>query len=74
MAMPKATVHKDAGAVLSKYEIRMTWQPLMVQPISETSLPQTTSHNHLRIRVFRPDGRHILMALLCGESVHIDSF
>ena len=29
----------------------MSWQSFVVQPISESTLPQTPTHNHLRLRV-----------------------
>ena len=34
------------------------------------TLPQTTPHNHLRLRVFRPYRRHIRMPLLRREFIH----
>ena len=74
MSMPKAPVHEDARPVFPQHQVWMPRQSLMIQPISETSLPQATTHNHLRLRVLRPDGRHIFMTLLFGESVsHIAS-
>jgi hypothetical protein len=37
MPMPKATIHKDAGAVFSHDNVGMSWQPLMAEPVSESS-------------------------------------
>ena len=73
MSMPEAPIHKDARPVFPQHQVRMPRQSFMVQPISESSLPQATSHNHLRLRVLRLDSRHVGMSLLCGESVHITS-
>ncbi len=42
----------------------------MVKPVSESSLPQSTSHNHLRLRILRPDCRHINVSLLWSEVIH----
>ena len=63
MPMPKATIHKDARSVFTHYDVRLARQPWMVEPIVEPVPPQPTTHHHLRLRVFRPDSRHILMAL-----------
>ena len=37
MPMPKATIHKDAGAVFSHDNVGMSWQPLMAESVSEAS-------------------------------------
>ena len=37
MPMPKATIHKDAGAVFPHDNVGMSWQPLMAESVSESS-------------------------------------
>lgn len=39
VSMPKASVDKDAGAVLAKDKVGMTRQTRIVQPIAETLFP-----------------------------------
>ena len=74
VSMPEASIHEDARPVFPQHQVWMPRQSLMIQPISESSTPQPTTHNHLRLRVLRPDGRHIFMTLLFCESVnHIAS-
>ena len=70
MTMPEAPVHKDARPVLSQHQVGMSRQPLMVQPIPESPLPQPTPHNHLRLRVLRLDSRHVIIPLLRAKMVH----
>ena len=70
MSMPEAPVHKHACPVLAQHQIGMPWQPLVIQSVSESSLPQPLAHNQLRLRVLRPNRRHILTALLGREFIH----
>ena len=72
MSMPEAPVHKDARAILPQYQIRMPWQSLMVQSVSESPLPQSTAHNHLRLRILPSDRRHVCVSLLWSEFIHIE--
>ena len=46
VSVPEAPVHKDARSIFPQHQVRMPRQSFMVQPISEPSLPQPTSHNH----------------------------
>ena len=71
MSMPEASIYKDARPIFPQHQVRMPGQSFVVQPIAESSFPKTTPHNHLRLRVLRPNSRHVPMALLCGELVHI---
>ena len=57
--MPETSIYKDAGPVLPQYQVRMSGQPLVVQTITESPTPQPFAHNHLRLRVLRPNRRHI---------------
>ena len=59
MSMPETPVHEDARPVFLQHQIRMTRQPLVVEPIAESPLPQPTPHYHLGLRVLPPDGRHV---------------
>ena len=45
VTMPKATVDKDARAILPQHNIRMTRQARIIQPITKTMLPQIMTHN-----------------------------
>ena len=65
VTMPEATIHKDTCPILPQHQVRMPRQPLVVQPITKSSLPQPSPHNHLRLRVLRPNSRHVIMSLLC---------
>ena len=64
MSMPEAPIHEDASPVFPQHQVRMPWQPLVIQSISESPLPQPTTHNHLRLRILRPNSRHVIMTLL----------
>ena len=55
VSMPEASIYKDARPILPQYQVWMSWQPLVVQPIPEPTFPQSTPHNHLRLRVLRVD-------------------
>ena len=72
-SLPETAIHKDTRPILPKHQVRMSWQPLMVQPIPESPTPQPTPHNHLRLRVLRPNSCHVIMTLLCREFIHISS-
>ena len=45
--------------------------PMMMALMERSTLSLCLAKNHLRLRVLRPDSRHILMPLLCSELVHI---
>lgn len=62
--MPKASVDKDAGAVLAKHKVRMTRQPRIVQPITKALFPQVFAHKNLWLRVRRANRDHIMVTLL----------
>ena len=74
MPMPEASIHEYARPVLPQHQVRMSRQPLMIQPIPESPAPQPPAHNHLRFSVLRPYRRHILMPLFFGEFIHVLSF
>ena len=68
--MPETPIHKYARPIFSQYQVWMPRKPLMIQPISESSLPKPTSHNHLWLRIFRPNRCHIGVCLLFREFIH----
>jgi hypothetical protein len=74
VAMPKTAIHEDTCPVLPQYEVRMSRQTLMIQPIAEASFPQPTTHNHFRFRILRPDSCHVGMPLLYGKFIHNPDF
>ena len=65
VSMPEAPIHENARPIFLQHQIRMTWQPRRIQPISESPAPQSLAHNHFRLRILRMDRRHILMPLFC---------
>ena len=70
MAVPKASVNKNARSIFPQHQIRMSWQLWRIKPLSESSLPQSSAHNHLRLRVLPTNCRHILVPLFCREFIH----
>lgn len=73
VAMPEAAVDEDASAVLPQYEVRMTGEPWVVQAIAEPTAPEIMSHQQLWFSVLRPDGRHVLVAIIMAQDIHISS-
>lgn len=67
MAMPEATIDKDASAVFPQYEVRVTGEPWVVQAIAEPTVPEEMPHEQFRLGVLRPDGRHISMYLFLSK-------
>lgn len=63
MPMPETAVNKDASPVFSQYQIWMPGQSLVVKPISESSRPQSASHNHFWLSVLRANARHTMVSL-----------
>ena len=70
VSVTETAIHKDTRPILPQHQVRMSWQALMVQPIPESPTPQPTPHNHLRLRVLRPNSCHVGMSLLRSEFVH----
>ena len=70
MPMPKAPIDKNAGPILSHDDIRMSWQPFMVETVSEPPGEEEPADDHLRLGVFGPDGRHILVPLGLTDRIH----
>ncbi len=70
MPMPEAAIYEDASAIFPHHDVRMPWQSRMIQPIAEPMPPQPFAHNDLRLCVLAMNGRHVGMALLCGEFIH----
>ena len=68
--MPEAPVHEDARPILPQHQVRVSWQPPMVQPVAKATSSKPPPNYHLRLRVPRPYGRHVGMPLFCSESVH----
>ena len=66
MSVPEAAVHEYARSVFPQHQVRMSWQPFVVQPVSESPLPQPPPHNPFRLRVLGTNRRHVLMDLFCG--------
>ena len=69
MSMPEASIHQNAGAILSQHNIRFSRQPWMIEPIPESPSPQELPDKHLRFGILAPDCRHIMVALLYGHFI-----
>lgn len=69
MSVPKAPIDEDAGAVFAEYDVGLSGQSFAVDAIAESPTPQPFAHDDLRLRVFRPDCRHVVVTLLGRESV-----
>jgi hypothetical protein len=50
--MPKASIDEYARAVLSQHNIRMAWQPWIVQPVAEALSPQIFALKNFGLRIF----------------------
>ena len=68
--MPEASVDEDACAVFAHYDIRMTGQARMVQPIAEATAEQEFSDRDFRFGVFSPYRCHAAVALFLSQLVH----
>ena len=69
MSMPKASVHEDAGTVFAQHDVWFSWQAWMVEPVSESVRPQEFPDKDFRLGVLAFDCRHVVVALLYGQSV-----
>ena len=70
VSMPEASVDEDARAVFAHYDIRMTGQTRMVQPIAEATAEQEFSDRDFRFGVFSPYRCHAAVALFLSQLVH----
>ena len=70
VSVPEATINKDTGPVFSQDQIWMPRQPFMIQPVSETPLPQPMTHDQLRLSILRTDGSHVIVTLLLSKFIH----
>lgn len=70
MSMPETAIYEDARTILSQNQVRMSWQQLVVLPISESLFPRAMLHNHLRFIVLRPDSSMFLWCC-CAVSLSI---
>ena len=66
MSMPEASIHQNAGTILSEHNIRFSRQPWMIEPIPESPSPQELPDKNLRFSILASDCRHIVMALFYG--------
>ena len=64
VTVPEATIHKDDRMPLGKHDVGMPGQFGGMETISEAQSMQVTTHDHLRLRILRPDMAHHLAALL----------
>ena len=66
VAVPKATIDKDAGAVLPQHQVGMTWEARVVETVAEAMRPEIVTDYYLRTCALGSNRGHITMYLLCG--------
>ena len=69
MSMPEASIHQNAGTILSEHNIRFSRQPWMIEPISESPSPQKLPDKNLRFGILALDCRHVMVALFYGHFI-----
>ena len=69
MSMPEASIHQNAGTILSEHNIRFSRQPWMIETISESPSPQELPDKNLRFGILASDCRHIMVALFYGHFI-----
>ena len=69
MSMPEASIHQNAGTILSEHNIWFSRQPWMIEPIPESPSPQELPDKNLRFGILASDCRHIMVALLYGHFI-----
>lgn len=69
MSMPEASIHQNAGTILSEHNIRFSRQPWMIEPIPESPSPQELPDKNLRFGILALDCRHVMVALFYGHSI-----
>lgn len=72
--MPEAAVDKNDRVPLWKHDVGMPRQFGRMQTVAEPQCMQVTAHDHLRLRVLRPNPAHHLAALFWGKGVHYSDF
>ena len=71
--MPKTAIHKNNSSVFTKYYIRMTGKPWMIQPIAEASVKKKFPYQYFGFRILSTYSCHITMTLFFGLSIHINT-
>ena len=66
VAVPKATVDKDAGSIFPQHQVGMTGEPRVVETIAEATRPEIVADNYLRMCTLGSNRGHITMYLLSG--------
>ena len=69
--MPETAVHKDDRAVFTQYQIRMTRQTWMVEPIAEAPTEKEFPHQYFRLGILSTYCSHAMVELFTGQSAHI---
>jgi hypothetical protein len=69
MHMKKATAHIDDLTVARKYNIRFTWQILLVQTEAIAHPVNNRAHNNLRFGVATTDSRHVIATLCWRQDI-----
>ena len=69
MSMPEASIHQNAGTILSEHNIRFSRQPWMIEPIPESPSPQELPDKNLRFGILASDCRHVMVALFYGHFI-----
>lgn len=69
MSVPEAAMDEDHGAMNGKHEIRLSGQPLVVEPVAQAKRMQTAPDDHLRPGIGSADARHAQPALRGRERI-----
>ncbi len=71
VSVPKASVYKNNRAVFPHYDVGVSRQPRVVQPVAVAVGKQVAPHHEFGLGAFAADGCHAAAALFFGEFVHV---
>lgn len=71
VTVPEAPVNENHLPSSPEYQVRLPGQTSIMQPISIPHRMHDGSHNHLGLRVFRPNPRHVERSLRFGMNIHV---
>ncbi len=70
VTVPEASVHEDDRVPLGKHDVGVPRQLGRVEAEAKAQSMQMAAHDHLRLRVLRPDVAHHFASLLWRKGVH----
>lgn len=69
MSMPETSVYENAGSIFPQHNIWFSRQPRMIEPVSETIVPQVFTHDNLRLGILSMNRCHAMMSLFWSQWV-----